>query len=132
MPSPFAARDAKLSASIDRAFGEQFTFSACAVAADDVDLPTIADVSRPDFTCVGIWEGPAKSKTPYARGIADSNAHNWVASWPSVSVAEMAMVWTVRRDDRCTRLLDGAVYLVGDVFADGMGRTLHMLTSKQR
>jgi hypothetical protein len=133
MVTPFASRKAKLSGSIDRAFGEVFTFSAKAVANGDVDLPRVADATRSDFDATAIWDGPAKSQTPHARGsIQDDTAHSWVASLPSVSVADNALSWRPQKGDWIMRQSDGSTYEVSKPLPDGFGRTVFKLTAKKR
>lgn len=133
MASPFATRDAKLSGAIDRAFGEAFTFYAKAIAGDDVDLPRIADATRADFDVTGVWDGPAKSQTPHARGaIQDDNAHSWSASVPSVSVQDDLMPWRPKMGDWIMRKFDNSTYQLSSPLPDGMGRTIFKLTAKKR
>ena len=135
MPTPFADRDAKLDAAVNRAFGEVFTFSAMKISGndEDVNLPKSADNSRQAFSATGAFEKPSKSSVTNARGsIADDNAHSWAASMPSVSIADVDLPWTPRTGDRATRQHDGAVYEIGNVYPDGMGRTLFVLGSKKR
>lgn len=130
---PYADRDDRLSAAVDRAFGEKFTFSARKVAADDVDLPRIADTTRLNFDAIGVFEKPAKGLTPKARGsVQDDNAHAWNVSMPSVSIAEDALPWMPVQGDRATRAFDGAVYEIAKTLPDGMGRTVIFLTSMKR
>lgn len=132
-PLPYADRDDRLSAAVDRAFGEKFTFSARKVAADDVDLPRTADATRPNFDAIGVFEKPAKGSTPAARGATqDDNAHKWIVSMPSVCIADEALVWRPMRGDRATRAFDGATYEVAKTLPDGMGRTVIFLTSMKR
>lgn len=132
MPSPFAARDAKVSGAIDRAFGEQFAFAARTLAADDVDLPPVADPSRPAFTAVGVWDGPAKAAFPRARGsMADDNARRAAAGYPSVSVDDSLLSWAPTPGCWLTRLFDGSVYEISSAMPDGMGRTIFFLTARK-
>lgn len=132
MPSPFAARDAKVSGAIDRAFGEQFSFAARMMAADDVDLPPVADPSRPGFTVVGVWDGPAKAEFPRARGSqADDSARRAIAGYPSVSVDDSLLPWSPAPGCRVTRLFDGSVYEISSALPDGMGRTIFFLTARK-
>lgn len=132
MATAFPARDARLSASIDRAFGELFTFDAM-VKPDDVNGRSAPDGSRISFNAVAIWESPAKSVTPIGRGAAsDDRAHNWTASIPSITIEDAKMVWLVQPGDRVTRQLDGAVYQVQAVLPDGFGRTTIHMTSRKR
>lgn len=132
MPSPFATRDAKVSGAIDRAFGEQFNIEPF-VAQNDVDRRKIADTSRTAMLgVVGVWEGTAKSKTPTARGSAsDDMAHNWGASFPSVSFDDNTLLWMPVMGDKVTRLFDGTVYSVAEPFSDAMGRILIQLTRRR-
>lgn len=129
MPSPFSARDARVSGAVDRAFGERFSFEAFTKGAD-VDLPATADATRIAFEVTGVWEGLSKSDHPAARGVPDNNAQMRAASMPSVSVAD-DLVWQPRRGDRITRLFDGSVYEISKVLPDGMGRMLIFLTSRK-
>lgn len=132
MATPFASRDAKLSGSIDKAFGELFTFVARKAGAD-VNLPAVADATRSNFNATGVWDGPAKAGFPRARGAQqDDNAHQWSASMPSVCVHDDAMPWKPQRDDMAIRLFDGATYAIADALPDGMGRTVFKLTAKKR
>lgn len=133
MPNPFDSRDARVSRSIDKTFGEAFVFHARGVAGGDVDLPRTTDTTRADFTVTGIWEGPSKSMLPAARGGSnDKEAHHWDVSKPSVSVAEAALVWMPVGMDTVTRLFDGSTYEISKPYNDGMGRALFRLTSKKR
>ena len=131
--TPIASRAARLSASVDSAFGETFKFSAFTVAAGDVNLPKTVDGSRAPFIATAIWEAPSKSVTPYAHGsISDDNAHNWTASTPSISVADVNLLWTPQPGDRVTRILDGTIYQISTPAPDGMGRTIFHLSSRKR
>jgi hypothetical protein len=80
----------------------------------------------------GIWQGPATSRTPTARGaLQDDNAHNWNASFPSARF-DAAAVASVRKGDKLTRQLDGSVWRVERVVPDGFGRTTLQLTARKR
>ena len=128
----FPSRAARLSASVEKAFGEMFTFEAFK-PTDDPNGRPIPDVSRVTFTTKANWFGPAASRTPIGRGAAsDDRAHNWTASLPMVNIADAAMPWVVQPNDKITRLLDGAVYAAGAPYADGFGRTSIPLTSRKR
>jgi hypothetical protein len=133
MASPFPARDAKVSAAIDRAFGELFDIEPM-VARNDVDKRKAPDTSRTAMTGVtGIWEGPAKSQVPHARGAStDDRAHNWTASFPSVSFDEAILLWTPQPGDKLTRRFDGAIYSIVLAFPDGMGRVLVQLSARKQ
>lgn len=132
MATPFAS-DAKLSASIDKRYAEQFRFEARTVAANDVDLPRIADASRPSFTASGTFEKPGKSAYPKARGsTADDNAKKWSAPRPSFCAADDALLWQPGKGDTAIRLFDGTVYEVGVSRSDGFGRTTIFLTARQQ
>ncbi|MGY3588078.1 hypothetical protein [Bradyrhizobium sp. USDA 4350] len=131
MPNPNPSRAARLAASIDKAFGESFTFLPF-TSSGDVNLPKIPDTSRAQFDARGAWDGPTKSATPHARGsVQDDNAHNWTASMPSVCIADAALNWTPKRGDRCLRQLDGAVYEISSTAPDGFGSTFFFLTARQ-
>lgn len=132
MATPFPLRDAKLSGAIDRAFGELFTFEAFK-AGDDVNGRKTADTSRATFDAIAIWEGPAKSATPTARGSSsDDRAHNWTASFPSVSVDEALLIWTPQPGDKITRKFNGLFYEIARSYPDDMGRIVFQLTAKKR
>jgi len=131
MPTPFADRAARLAASINKAFGESFTFLPF-TSSGDVNLPKIPDVSRSQFDATGQWDGPTKSDIPHARGsIQDDNAHGWTASKPSVCIADAALNWTPKRGDRCLRQLDGSVYEISSTAPDGFGSTFFFLTARK-
>ena len=51
---PNAERAAKVAAAMNKAFGEDFLFVA-RKQAEDVDLPRVADASRPEFTVQGVF-----------------------------------------------------------------------------
>lgn len=130
--APFSASEARLSASVDKMFGELFTFSARKVAATDVDLPKIADATRPDFITTGVFEAPTKAVLPNARGsVADDNAHTWESSMPCVSIADSTLAWLPRQGDRVTRQADGATYEVARTMPDAVSRTMIFLTSRK-
>lgn len=131
MPTPNPARAARLAASIDKAFGESFTFLPF-TSSGDVNLPKIPDAGRAQFDARGTWDGPTKSDTPAARGtIQDDNAHSWTASKPSVSVADPALVWAPKRGDRVLRQLDSTVYEISTSDPDGFGSTIFFLTARK-
>lgn len=135
MTSPFAARDAKLSGAIDRAFGELFTFTGRQVAANgDVNLPRITDPAKPAFTVKGVWEAFSEEAFPMGRGSnPDDEAQRRSAQYPSVSVDDALLVtWRPNAGDLCTRMFDGAVYEVLRALPDDLGRTLFVLTSRKR
>lgn len=135
MTTPFLARNARLSNSLDRAFGEQFTFSARIVPPNgDVNLPRVADASKPDFTVVGIFEDIANQGLPRARGSApDDKSLFYSAIYPSVSVsaALFASHWVPFDKCVCSRLSDGAVYEVVRVLPD-QARILFFLSNRRQ
>lgn len=132
MATPFPARAARLSAAIDNAFGEQFTFDAM-IRPDDVNARVVPDGSRLSFTATAVWESPHKSQTPKGRGAAsDDRAHNWQASLPSITIEDAKMLWLVQQGDRVTRLLDGSVYQALAPLPNGFGRTTIHLSSRKR
>lgn len=135
IPTPTFPRPGRLSrlrASLEKAFGEEFAISPM-TAAVDVNGRITPDISRdPLVDVIGIWQGPATSRAPIARGsMSDDKAHNWNVSFPSVRF-DAAAVATVRKGDRLTRELDGSVWLVERVVPDGFGRTTLQLTSRKR
>lgn len=135
MTSPFAARDAKLSGAIDRAFGELFTFTGRQVAANgDVNLPRIADPAKPAFMVRGVWEAFADDEYPRGRGSnPDDEAQRRSAQYPSVSVDEALLTtWRPITGDICMRLFNGATYEILRAEPDDLGRTLFTLTSRKR
>ena len=128
------ARAAKLSAAVEKAFGEVFVFQAM-TTGDDVNARNVPDTARATepMTVPGIWRGPAKSVTPKGRGSAsDDHAHNWTTSFPTVGVEDSKMLWIIRIGDTCLRQLTGEKFAVGAPFADGHGRTTIPLTSRVR
>lgn len=132
MPTPFADRDAKLSRAVDRAFGEWFTFSARTAAAD-VDMPKVADATRPDFRAKGPFHAPTQSGYPHARGaLQDDNAQGRAFTKPSTSIDDAAMKWLPREGDTVRREFDGAVYEISRALPDGFGRTIFLLTARKR
>jgi hypothetical protein len=132
MANPFSARDNRVSGAIDRAFGELFTFEAFK-PGDDVSGRKTPDASRVAFDAIAIWEGTSKSGAVHARGgSADDVAHNWTASYPSVSVNDALLAWSPRPGDKVTRQFDGQFYEIARTYPDGMGRLLLQLTAKKR
>lgn len=134
MTTPFAARDAKLSGSIDKGFGEQFTFTATAAAANgDVNLPKIVDGTKPLLTVVGVWEAIADKNYPVARGSnPDDEATRLAMQYPSVSVNKVLLTWLPQQGTLCTRLFDGSKYEVAKALHDDMGRVLIFLSKKAK
>lgn len=131
-PTPYAARDSKVSSAIDKFFGEQFTFIAF-TPGGDVNLPKAADMARPSFDATAVWEAPAKAQAPHARGsIQDDTAHSWNASMPSVSIDISNLKWLPVPGDRITRQFDGSVYQISAALPDGMGRAILLLTGRKR
>lgn len=130
--SPRPSRAARLSAAVEKAFGEEFIFEAY-VPSSDVNARSVPDATRPQFSIIATWHGPAKSFTPRGRGSAsDDRAHNWTTTLPSVNVQDAKLLWPVQMGDKITRLLDGSIYQAGAPFQDGYGRSTIPLTSKQR
>lgn len=130
--SPRPSRAARLSASVEKAFGEEFIFQAYA-PSDDINGRSVPDATRVQFTILATWHGPAKSFTPRGRGSAsDDRAHNWTATLPSVNVEDRKLSWSIQMGDKITRVLDGSIYQAGAPYPDGFGRTTIPLTSKQR
>ena len=118
---------------MNKAFGEVFTIEPMLAQADP-NGRLIPDNARTAMVGVtGIWDGPTTSKSAQTRGaITDDVAHNWVASFPSVSIADADLAWTPRKGDKLTRSLDGAIYQIDQVLPNGYGRTLIKLTSRKR
>lgn len=131
MATPFAARAARLAASLNKAFGESFTFLPF-TSPPDVNLSKIPDLTRSQFVAVGQWEGATKSDTPHARGATqDDNAHNWNASRPSILVEDAALIWIAARGDRVVRQFDQSVWEVSTPEPDGFGFTRFLLTARK-
>jgi len=130
---PRPGRLARLRASLELAFGEEFDIEPMTTAGVDVNNRVLPDISRdPKLDVIGIWQGPTTSRIPTARGsLADDKAHNWNVSFPSVRFDDAAIAGT-RKGDKLTRKLDGAVYWINRVVPDGFGRTTLQLTSRQR
>jgi hypothetical protein len=124
-------RTARLSAGLNRAFGEVFTFIPRA-RGDDVDLPAVPDADRAQFDATGIWSSGAKMARLHARGHADSLTQPAIASGPSVTFDEGDLPWTPTQVDLCKRQLDGSIYVVASVKPDSFGRVKFHLTAKKR
>lgn len=131
MPSAADARRARVSAAINRAFGEEFSFVARKHAAD-VNLPRVPDLSRATFTVFGVWSGPSHIKTLPARGHAADHAQEAIASAPSLKLDVAALQWRPSEGDLCTRVETVETFVVGRVVPDGFGRLKIWLTAKQR
>lgn len=133
MSSPFAARDAVLSGAIDKTFGELFTFTAMKVQpSGDVNLPRVADLTKPDFTCVGVWEAIGQSEFTQARGSnPDDESQRRSLQYPSVSVDNALLLWMPTHRCQVKRLFNNSLYEIARALPDDMGRTLFMLTSKR-
>ena len=134
MTTPFAARAAKLTGAIDKGFGEQFTFTAMAIAPNgDVNLPKVADGSKPPFTVVGVWEAYADKALPTARGSnPDDEASRRAMQYPSVLVNKGLLTWMPQQGTICTRLFDGAKYEVAKALPNDRGRVLFYLSKKAK
>ena len=131
--STLDARDARRAASVDKAFGELFTFTAKAVASGDVNLPKIADNSKPPLTLVGVYEFFSEPQHPVARGSnPDDEAQQRTFGKPSVLVQKIYLTpWSPTRGDIVTRAKDGAVYEISKTFANDRGR-IQFVLSKQK
>lgn len=130
--TPFADRSSRLSNSIEKAFGEAFTFDPFK-AGEDVNGRRVPDASRTSFDATGRWEAPAKAKIPHARGSAqDDNAHSWTASFPSVHINDANLDWMPQSGDRVTRQFDGSFYEVSRTLPNSFGGTTLQLTAKKR
>ncbi len=134
MTSPYPIRDLMVSSAVDRTFGELFTFTAMAQAAGgDVNLPKVLDVTKPAFTCVGIWEALGEPLAPLGRGSnPDDEAARRTVQFPSVSVDANLLQWMPARGALCTRLFNNAVYEVQRTAPDDMGRVLFALTARKK
>ncbi|EAQ35764.1 hypothetical protein NB311A_05088 [Nitrobacter sp. Nb-311A] len=132
MTTPFDDLAAMLSDTVNDCFGETFRFEAFK-PVDDVDLPTVADATRPTFEAVGIWADQSSSELPHARMGPDRRAHGWTAGHPTVLMADARMPWRPRAGDQITRLADGTVYRISKPpRPDGMGHTTIPLTDRKR
>lgn len=124
-------RAARLNGAVNRAFGEQFSFSA-RKASDDVDLPTVEDTSRPEFTFTGVFWEYQKRVTPNARGaVQNDNAHAWNSSMTHVVIDDTAP-WVPSPGDIATRIKTGVRYEIAKSRPDGMGRIYVFLTAMSR
>lgn len=130
MPNP--ERAAKLSAALAKGFGEDFTFTARKHASADVNLPRVADATRPEFTRTGVYAGGSKVRRPSARGYASDNALAAVASGPRASFEDATLPWTPIEGDLCRREETGETFAVGSTLPDGFGRTMIHFTGKKR
>lgn len=135
MGTPFAARNARLSLAIGRAFGEQFTFTArIAPPNGDVNLPRVLDPSKPAFTVVGVFEDIADQGLPRARGSApDDKSLFYSAQFPSVSVETtlFAAHWVPFAKCLCTRLHDNSIYEIVRALPD-QSRILFYLSNRKK
>lgn len=133
MTTPFDDLSAMLSDTVNSCFGELFRFEAFS-PVDDVNLPMVADATRPMFEAIGIWAEPTVSKAPHARGaLQDDNAHNWTAGHPTILIDDSVLTWRPRAGDLVTRIEDGAVYRISKPpRPDGMGHTTIPLTDRKR
>lgn len=130
--SPRPSRAARLSAAVEKAFGEVFYIEAY-TPSGDVNGRHVPDATRVAFSVIATWRGPSKSFTPKGRGSAsDDRAHNWTATLPSVNVEDVKLAWPIQMGDKITRALDGSTYQAGAPYQDGYGRTTVPLNSKQR
>lgn len=125
-------RTAKLSASIAKAFGEGFTFTA-RKQADDVDLPRVPDPSRPQFEAIGTWNSGGQSRFVRARGAtSDDQAQGVVAAAPRADFATDDLAWMPIEGDLCMRIATGETFAVARAPKNGFGRTFVHLTAKKR
>ncbi|HEX8030681.1 MAG TPA: hypothetical protein VF491_19550 [Vicinamibacterales bacterium] len=133
MADPNPSRTARLAGSLEKAFGETFDIFPM-VGINDVDARYRLDNSRDAILAVtGMWDGPADSKTPYARGAStDDVVHNWTTSFPSAIFSDVNLPWTPRKGDKLVRKLDNTTFQVIKPFPNGLGRTLLQLSSKAR
>ncbi|HWL06730.1 MAG TPA: hypothetical protein VNQ99_17640 [Xanthobacteraceae bacterium] len=130
MPSPFAARDAKLSGAIDNAFGEALTLAGRRQVAD-VNLPRDEDPDRLPMLVVGTFDDATGTIYPNARGYASDHAYQRAASKPIATIDDALLTWQPRDGDLLTRVFNGAVYEIARVQPDGYGRTVLTLTAKK-
>lgn len=129
---PNAERAAKVAAAMNRAFGEDFTFTA-RKQSDDVDLPRTADASRPAFTVNGVWTSGGRARLPRARGSnADDHAQPAIVSSPRVDLAAAELEWAPVEGDLCRREETEETYVVGRVIKTGHGRIIIYLTAQRR
>lgn len=133
MPTPFA-RDARRAASVDKVFGESFTFTAAQVALNgDVNLPKVADGSKPAFTCKGVWENFSEAMFPMGRGSnPDDEAIRRAVGQPSVLVQRDLLNWMPERGTLVTRVFDGATYQVAKALPHDRGRVIMLLSARMK
>jgi hypothetical protein len=129
MPNP--ERAAKLSAAVGKGFGEDFIFTARKAQAD-VNLPHVADTTRPQFTATGVYAGGSKERHPPARGYAADHAQGAVVSAPRASFEDTYLPWTPIEGDLCLRVEKSVTFAVARTLPDGFGRTLIYFTAKKR
>lgn len=98
-----------------------------------MNLPKVADGTKPDFSCLGIWENLSQSEFTKARGSnPDDEAVGRSSSYPSVLVAEDLLLWMPTRGSLCARAFDGSLYEVVKPLPDGRGRVLFILSNKRK
>jgi hypothetical protein len=129
---PNADRAAKLSASLAKGFGEDFTFTPRTIAGNDVDLPRVPDPTRAQFTVTGLWTGGSRERHPNARGHAADLAQGAVSAGPRAGVEIAALAWQPGEGDLCLRVETGDTYAVGRFVPDGFGRATIYLTARKR
>ena len=131
MPAPFAARQSRVSGAIDKAFGEALSLAGRKAPVDDVNLPSVADATRPQFDFVGTFNEPGTTLHPDARGSASDHAQQRSVTQPVATIDDALLQWPVREKDVLTRDHDGAVYEVARALPNGFGRTVLYLTAKK-
>lgn len=127
-------RSARLSAAVNRAFGEEFTFTARRFGIDgDVNKPRVPDASRPEFIVVAAYAAGTKDRYPKARGgKTDDDAIGVAVSGPRVVVSDQDLPWRPVEGDLCFRVETGETFAVARPLADGFGRSVIYLTAKKR
>ena len=131
MTAATAARHSRMSAAINRAFGEAFAFTARKLTAD-VNLPRVADPGRPPFTAVGVWTEPSKERNLQARGHASDHAQSVVISAASAKFEIASLAWLPIEGDICTRSETSEVWAVSRAVPDGFGWVVVHVTAKRR
>ncbi len=128
MPSPFAALEDRLSAEVDRAFGESFVH--LPMRQTTVNSARVADPDRAQRTVSAVIDDRTPGSASFARlgktsgGVATSGgAPKFTTTSPTLFVDAAQFAGAVpARLDRIRRVDTGAVYDITNIGKDGQGR----------
>lgn len=127
-----AARWQKMADAVDREAAETFIYQP--MSAIDVNARPTADPGRAAQNLIAIWAAPSVESNRRPRldmaATRQGSARQVSSERPTIKFQTAALPYGPAIGDRVTRALTGEVLQVGEVNADGFGRTILGLTAR--